>query len=70
MRPTAAPSAPSAPTRHTRRGAALVIAGSLLGLGAFLGLYHAAFAALGSLLWRRGGFLALATSESSASSAP
>ena len=36
MRPTATPSAPSAPTRHTRRGAALVIAGSLLWLGAFL----------------------------------
>ena len=32
----------------------------LLGLGAFLGLYHAAFAALGSLLWRRGGLRALA----------
>lgn len=29
----------------------------LLGLAAFLGLYHAAFAALGSRLWRRGGLL-------------
>lgn len=32
----------------------------LLGLAAVLGLYHAAFAALGSRLWRRGGALALA----------
>jgi len=32
----------------------------LLGLGAFLGLYHAAFAALGSRLWRRGSLVALA----------
>lgn len=32
----------------------------LLGLAAFLGLYHAAFAALGSRLWRRGGLLSLA----------
>ncbi len=31
----------------------------LLGLAAFLGLYHAAFAALGSRLWRRGGLLPL-----------
>ena len=32
----------------------------LLGLAAVLGLYHAAFAALGNRLWRRGGALALA----------
>lgn len=32
----------------------------LLGLAAFLGLYHAAFAALGSRLWRRGSLVALA----------
>lgn len=32
----------------------------LLGLAAFLGLYHALFAAVGSRLWRRGGALALA----------
>ena len=32
----------------------------LLGLGAFLGLYHAAFAALGGRLWRRGRLIDLA----------
>lgn len=32
----------------------------LLGLAAFLGLYHAAFAVLGSRLWRRGSLVALA----------
>ncbi len=31
----------------------------LLGLAAFLGLYHLVFAALGSRLWRRGGYLCL-----------
>ncbi len=32
----------------------------LLGLAAFLGLYHLAFSAIGSRLWRRGGWLGLA----------